>query len=384
MEKSIEEFQCKIHEFSKNKDWINLKRSFIRAPQIFKQKLNIGSTLPLDEEFEFLNEKFHNFNDEFQILQFEITRYHDMTIEFLKNLINLIDIFSKMFFDSSINEFDLIAKGYMELALKFLNKLKEIEVKINKNLEIFLNNIKNPLISLLNINKRIKLYIKERNFSTLDINKYTNNINILNEKINRNERLSLKQEENLIRYQKNLELSQLKFNKFNDTLKLELPIYFNLMNQLLKPIFINIYFNQLTNFYYFLNINEIDNEPLFKLRTKELEINSNSFFNNLIDKYHKNMEKIKINLDSLLLIKPKLELSLSNDDDQFSYASSSVKTDLNQFATANFDFVALEPGDLSFKKGDRIKILDNKISNDWWKGELNNNIGIFPSNYVSL
>lgn len=48
---------------------------------------------------------------------------------------------------------------------------------------------------------------------------------------------------------------------------------------------------------------------------------------------------------------------------------------------ALFDFIPSEKGELGFHKGDIIKVIDDQYKN-WWKGDLHNQIGIFPSNYV--
>lgn len=40
-----------------------------------------------------------------------------------------------------------------------------------------------------------------------------------------------------------------------------------------------------------------------------------------------------------------------------------------------------DPGDLSFKEGDIIEIIE-KTNADWWMGRLNGREGLFPSNYV--
>jgi hypothetical protein len=49
-------------------------------------------------------------------------------------------------------------------------------------------------------------------------------------------------------------------------------------------------------------------------------------------------------------------------------------------ATALYDFEGSQPGDLSFKEGDQIKLIDTSLS--WWKGEVNGVIGSFPNNYA--
>ena len=48
---------------------------------------------------------------------------------------------------------------------------------------------------------------------------------------------------------------------------------------------------------------------------------------------------------------------------------------------ALYDFVPTETGELAFKKGDVIAVLES-VYKDWWKGSLRGQVGIFPLNYV--
>jgi signal transducing adaptor molecule len=48
---------------------------------------------------------------------------------------------------------------------------------------------------------------------------------------------------------------------------------------------------------------------------------------------------------------------------------------------ALFDFQPTEPGELQFRKGDIIAVLES-VYKDWWKGSLRGQTGIFPLNYV--
>ncbi|CAM1502029.1 Fc.00g040130.m01.CDS01 [Cosmosporella sp. VM-42] len=48
---------------------------------------------------------------------------------------------------------------------------------------------------------------------------------------------------------------------------------------------------------------------------------------------------------------------------------------------ALFDFTPSEPGELEFKKGDVIAVLES-VYKDWWRGSLKGKTGIFPLNYV--
>ncbi|KAF2149402.1 hypothetical protein K461DRAFT_231286 [Myriangium duriaei CBS 260.36] len=48
---------------------------------------------------------------------------------------------------------------------------------------------------------------------------------------------------------------------------------------------------------------------------------------------------------------------------------------------ALYDFAPSEAGELAFRKGDVIAVLES-VYKDWWKGSLRGNTGIFPLNYV--
>ncbi len=48
---------------------------------------------------------------------------------------------------------------------------------------------------------------------------------------------------------------------------------------------------------------------------------------------------------------------------------------------ALYDFVPNEPGELEFRKGDVIAVLES-VYKDWWRGSLKGKTGIFPLNYV--
>ncbi|NWX81472.1 SH3Y1 protein, partial [Nothoprocta pentlandii] len=53
--------------------------------------------------------------------------------------------------------------------------------------------------------------------------------------------------------------------------------------------------------------------------------------------------------------------------------------------TALYSFEGQQPGDLSFKAGDKITVTTKTNSQfDWWEGTIGGQTGIFPANYVAI
>ncbi|KAJ3094299.1 hypothetical protein HDU96_001747 [Phlyctochytrium bullatum] len=55
------------------------------------------------------------------------------------------------------------------------------------------------------------------------------------------------------------------------------------------------------------------------------------------------------------------------------------------YVIALYDFEAQAEGDLSFRRDDKIEVVEkSEDPNDWWTGTLNGKTGTFPANYVAL
>lgn len=53
-----------------------------------------------------------------------------------------------------------------------------------------------------------------------------------------------------------------------------------------------------------------------------------------------------------------------------------------EWVVAQYDFTGQGAGDLSFREGDRIKIVKKtQTDQDWWTGEVGGKKGSFPANY---
>ncbi|XP_068201300.1 intersectin-1-like [Palaemon carinicauda] len=59
-----------------------------------------------------------------------------------------------------------------------------------------------------------------------------------------------------------------------------------------------------------------------------------------------------------------------------------IHDDVSEFYQALYPYLSGEPGDLTFNAGEIILVV--KKEGDWWTGIINQNVGIFPSNYVEM
>ncbi|CAG8573344.1 22291_t:CDS:2 [Rhizophagus irregularis] len=76
------------------------------------------------------------------------------------------------------------------------------------------------------------------------------------------------------------------------------------------------------------------------------------------------------------------EMSCDSSPNRFAVPTTVIPVACG-YVTAMFDFEGKEENDLSFRKGDKIEVLERGDGpNDWWVGRVNNTVGEFPGNYV--
>ena len=191
-----------------------------------------------------------------------------------------------------------------------------------------------------NISKQVSKKIATRLVFLLDYDKLYNEYETLCERQERNE-LSLKQSNGIYSLKRKLEDSKIKYDSINGILKACLPKF-------LHYVFYLVIVAKLT-----------------KVQPVEESATIISSFKQKNDPLFNDIEQLSI-------------IAFNRPID---YAKPIFEANLG-FCYALYDFHGVEPGDLSFKKGNRIKILER--TGDWWQGEIKGKQGLFPSNYVKL
>lgn len=244
---------CFVHDLRTDKDWVNIKKSLARAPQIFKQKVNIGHQVSLDEQFESLKEVFSLTNQRVKLLVSHIENYSKSITKNLDTGKNLAKCFRNLYqLELGGDSFDHTSTLDLDY---FENCSARVLNDIQPELELLNNNVKQPLIVIQNIMKCISQQIKEREYISLDTAKYLNEIESLKQKATdkTSAPLTLKQEQNLVRYTKHYELANYKLGKITEALKHDLIQFNRIMAEIISTLLVYVYFLQLSISYKFLD-----------------------------------------------------------------------------------------------------------------------------------
>ena len=158
-----------VHELRNDTDWVNFKRSLVRAPQIIRQKLSSGGEqLPPDETFDLLHSKFMVVEQLVKTLDTEVSKYTVLTKLFLLHSVGIAKGFSAVF-DPALSISPLAASSAdarlhkcFELTVVMDESLRSIHERVEPVLDLILNNARESVSKLLVICRGIKHSIRER------------------------------------------------------------------------------------------------------------------------------------------------------------------------------------------------------------------------------
>ncbi|CAL1185104.1 unnamed protein product [Candida parapsilosis] len=345
-------------KFIKNNklEWRQIKRTL----QFLKQKINYaGNSYTSDEEFNTLEAHFKIQELGLHSLQDELKSFASAAIETLRGsehvaqgFQNLADPYSN--FKNSTNTIDEAYDAWTRGS-----KYKHLISSINfaNKLNLFMSMEFKKLEEVGNISKQVSKKIATRLVFLLDYDKLYNEYETLCERQERNE-LSLKQSNGIYSLKRKLEDSKIKYDSINGILKACLPKFLHYVKQIINAFYIKY---TLLNYEFY----SVIVAKLTKVQPVEESATIISSFKQKNDPLFNDIEQLSI-------------IAFNRPID---YAKPIFEANLG-FCYALYDFHGVEPGDLSFKKGNRIKILER--TGDWWQGEIKGKQGLFPSNYVKL
>lgn len=289
-----------------------------------------------------------------------------------------------------------------------------------------------PLLELSEIQKTIGKTMLKRNHKLIDFDRHR----IALQKITTKTERSFSEEKQIFKIQQQLDTATQDYNYLNDMLKSELPRFFQLKTSFIQPVFENL-FNMQARIYgmIYARCYELLNQNMEAFMTNTMGIEEG--YN-----WRKQQRDVRAEIENMDLLKSggkawlavsgganssKLTLQeraalkqqealgiapaptiqaieyggMSKANEAYGYQQQQTsppppayapvfnvappppQQQQQNFVVALYDYTAQAEGDLSFKKNDRIEIIQKTAdTNDWWTGRINGMTGVFPGNYV--
>ena len=247
-------------------------KAVTRAPQNFRQKFNMGQQTQ-DPVYQDAERRFKELEEETKKLSEESKRYFTAVNGMLKHQIGFSKAIEEIFKPISGKMSDPNAAipednpDGIEASEQYRAIVAELQTTLKPDLELIEEKIVKPAQELLKIIDHIRKMATKRNHKQLDLDRHMNTYN----KYETKKEPTPKDEERLYKAQAQLEVAQQEYDYYNDMLKNELPLLFQMEADFVKPLFVSFYYMQLNIFYTLYNRMQDMKIPYFDLNSDIIE-----------------------------------------------------------------------------------------------------------------
>ncbi|KAK6459487.1 uncharacterized protein RJT20DRAFT_147175 [Scheffersomyces xylosifermentans] len=361
---------------AKDIEWSYIKRT----PQFLKQKIKYGSgSYTSDEDFDNLAIELSSLEERFSSINKYVKSYEKSMSDILNSceaageqFKNLFDPYQSLLREGGDKSADAVFEEEYRIwqdVHHYIEAIRNSKLAIENEIKMLSDTAQVKTSEVLKIVKAIQKKVKERSYALVDYDKVYNSHESLLLKQN-SEGLTVKQSQQLYSLERKSEEYYAKYDAINSLLKKELPFFFKLVDLVLDPLSIMVYYVQLTiSFQVFSNLKSVID--FFDLDTKFLD--SFNFEEEIVHDFYTRNKSASDLVNQLSIINFR-ERYLTDLTSPYNFNAT-------KYCQALFNFEGQEDSDLSFKRGDIIKVL--KKENNWWTGEKDGKVGCFPGNYVN-
>lgn len=243
-----------------------LKKSLVRVPQNFRQKMNMGE-ITQDAVYIDAERRFKELEVETKKLSDELKRYFssvngmlDYQIDFSKAIEEIYKPISGRLSDPNAAVPEDNPEG-IKAAELYREVVKELKETLKPDLELIEQRIVNPAQELLKVIALIRKMATKREHKQVDLDRHKRTHKKYEEKKER----TAKDEEKMYNAEAEVAIAQQEYDYYNDMLKNELPVLFQMQTDFIKPLFVSFYYMQLNIFYTLYNRMEELKIPYFDL-----------------------------------------------------------------------------------------------------------------------
>lgn len=243
-----------------------LKKSIVRVPQNFRQKLNMGE-ITQDAVYADAERRFKELELETKKLSDESKRYFasvngmlEYQIDFSKAIEEIYKPISGRLSDPNATIQEDNPEG-IKAAEQYREVVKELKETLKPDLELIETRIVNPAQELLKVIGLIRKMATKREHKQVDLDRHKRTYKKYEEKKER----TPKDEEKMYNAEAEVAIAQQEYDYYNDMLKNELPVLFQMQLDFIRPLFVSFYYMQLNIFYTLYNRMEELKIPYFDL-----------------------------------------------------------------------------------------------------------------------
>ncbi|CAG8785881.1 9661_t:CDS:2, partial [Dentiscutata erythropus] len=378
------------------------------------------STETKDLRYDDIQTRFSDLTKQTEKLHDDAKKFRDGVSNMLNHQANFADLLVELYnpitpegaTEGAVTRRTKTPAQTMKAAEEYAKLMSNVRDTILAELDSVDRRIIIPATEFLDVIKLIKKTVTKREHKKVDYDRFQNSVKKLKDKKDK----SLSEEKQLHKYEDQLERATQEYEHYNELLKKELPLFFEYRVEFIEPIFECFYHMQLRIY-----------GLLFEQFEQLAELGYFDFESDIIDGFDKKIVDAREQLDDITLFKrskqnkkqnessrkqsPIRESALTRssgqvptyskedhseeDDEPPAYTPTPVKAPPPpppvsrkpkpvRYVVALYDYEATADGDLSFRKDDKIEVIERTPDvNDWWKGKLNGVIGLFPGNYVA-
>ncbi|QBM85552.1 amphiphysin [Metschnikowia aff. pulcherrima] len=227
-----------------------IKKTIVRAPQAFRQKMNMGE-ITQDPVYLDAERRFKELEIETKKLSDESKRYFtavngmlDYQIDFSKAIEEIYKPISGRLSDPNATVPEDNPEG-IKAAEQYREVVKELKETLKPDLELIDKRIVQPAQELLKVINAIRRMATKRDHKQVDLDRHKRAYKKYEEKKER----TAKDEEKMYGAEAELTIAQEEYDYYNEMLKQELPVLFQMQRDFIKPLFESFYYMQLNIFY---------------------------------------------------------------------------------------------------------------------------------------
>ncbi|KAG7730857.1 hypothetical protein KL933_000652 [Ogataea haglerorum] len=324
-----------------------------------------------DPEFDRIVSEIKGLDKQFETFELSLQKQRNSMSRLLAHSISI----GVCFRDISQSEGGILNEQQLSMfdrSTQYVEQYKMLQPGMEEETKLFEERVGEHLKKVSKQIKNANKAIKERHYASMDYEKYQQEARKLADK----PELSLKEHKRKFEVQKRLDEAKLKYDLLNNKLKMELPLFMLIIKQIMSQVFVMTYFATFTTFHnLYGTCASLSSE--FKIDLEALQYDTD--MENMRRSFAAAQEHAVDSIEQLSVVNFH-QISLNKLQMKVLETTAPAET-----CVAMFSFDASQPDDLSFREGDRIKILD-RSNPGWWRGMKlsDGTTGIFPYNYVRL